>query len=126
MADALVWKIWLAIIWLCMLLEGVWFFTAGSFMLTHPALSYCLLLMLWLIVLIGLVRFTRRPNFLVVGSLANLIGCVSITAIAGGLPNPIWRLLYDHSLDIVIFVSSYMALRSYQKEHSIPSWVTNI
>ena len=109
------WKIWISIVWICTLAEGLWLIVVGSFVLASPPLSFCLLLGLWLAILIGLLSFNRRPNVLLLGSLANLVGCFLIKGIAGGWPTSMWSVLYEHSLDVFIFLFSYLAFRDLRK-----------
>jgi hypothetical protein len=120
------WKLWLAIVWICTLAEGVWFTIVGSLVITHPPLSFCLLLVLWLAVVVGLVSFNRQPTVLLFASLANLIGCPIIKGIAGGFPDSVWRIVYGHSLDILLFLFSCMAFRSFRRQYLVEWPGTNV
>src|ERR1700687_3744906 len=102
MVNATGWKIWIAIVWLAVLSEGIWFLIAGGFILTELPLSLWLLFALWLVTLLSLVGFMRRPIMLLIAASANLLGCIAIKGVLGGFPHPLWRLLYNHSIDIVI------------------------
>jgi hypothetical protein len=118
-------KVWLAIAWLGIGLEGLWFClvplamtgTIGAKDL--PAIFMLVLLFaFWIGLVYGAISFRRIPALLPFTALANLIGCVALKHDIpwGGTRSDWLRLAYHHSIEATILISSYCAFQQKRRE----------
>jgi hypothetical protein len=71
----------------------------------------------WIGMVYGAVSFSRTRALLPLTALANFIGCVALKIIPWGGTRSEWLdLAYDHSIDVVILISSYLAFQQERRE----------
>jgi hypothetical protein len=119
-------KVWLGITWIGIGLEGLWFClvplamtgTIGAKDL--PGIFMLILLFaFWIGLVYGVISFSRVPALLPFTALVNLIGCVTTK----NFPWPRdradwWQLAYQHSIDVIILISSYFAFQQRARQLS--------
>jgi hypothetical protein len=97
----------LGIVWLSIVGEGFWFLAAGSVAPFYTALK--VLSAIWFLLLLSAVFFAKVPILLPLFATINLIVCVAIKPTFPGWGTDIESLLYVHSVDILLVLSSWVA-----------------
>jgi peptidoglycan/LPS O-acetylase OafA/YrhL len=119
-------KVWLAITWIGIGLEGAWFLAAfglAGIDLRYPLNSFKLIFLFgfWLGMVMGAFSFNRRATLLPSTALANLIGCVAMKVIPWNGARDEWlHFAYGHSIDVLILVSSYLAYQ--ERARQLAEW----
>jgi hypothetical protein len=119
-------KAWLAIAWIGISLEGLWFCVVPLAMTgtiglkdLSSILKLGLLLALWIGLVFGAISFRRAPALLPFIALANFVGCVVLKNLPWGGTLSDWlHLAYMHSMDVVILISSYFAFQQRRHEQN--------
>jgi hypothetical protein len=117
-------KLWLALVWIGIGLEGAWFLAA--FALAGIDTRYLLdsfklifLLVFWIGMVFGAISFRRNAALLPLTALANLIGCVALKVIPWSGARAEWlHFAYGHSIDVLILASSFLAFQQRSRQHS--------
>jgi hypothetical protein len=72
---------------------------------------------LWIGLVYGAISFRRVPALLLFTALANLIGCLALKTIPWGGTHSEWlHLAYEHSIDVVILISGYLAFQQRRRD----------
>ena len=119
-------KVWLAVAWIGIGLEGLWFCVVPLAMTgtiglkdLSSILKLGLLFALWIGLVYGAISFHRAPVLLPFTALANFVGCVALKSLPWRGTASDWaHLAYMHSVDVVILVSSYFAFQQKRREQS--------
>jgi hypothetical protein len=109
----------LGIVWLSIAGEGMWFLAAGMVATFFTALK--ILLVIWFMLLLSAIFFARAPILLPLVATLNLIVCIAIKPTFPGWGTDIESLLYVHSVDILLVLSSWVAFSCWIRRGVKPS-----
>ncbi len=94
--------LWHIVLWLGMVLEGLWFFVAFTLAPAPYPYQLLLLLLLWALVVLCVLAFKQRPLVAFFAACNNLVGMCSAQEPSGGRCSPVAlvRLLpFDRRVD---------------------------
>ena len=121
-------RIWLALAWIGIGLEGLWFCfvplamtgTIGTKDLIGIS-KLVLLFAFWIGLVYGAISFRRVPALLPFTALANLVGCIALKVIPWSGARKEWLdFAYGHSIDVLILATSYLAYQ--QRARQLSEW----
>jgi hypothetical protein len=101
----------LGIVWLSIAGETAWFLVAGAVATFYMALK--ILSLILFLVFLSAIFFAKVPVLLPLFATLNLIVCIAIKPTLPGWGTDIESLLYVHSVDILLALSSWVAFTAW-------------
>lgn len=99
--------VWQIVLWICLAIEGLWFFAAFNLAPAPYPHQLWLLLAFWLLVVACVVVFKRMPAIAFFAASVNLIGCALVKSRPGGVAHPWLWFAYYHSADVLIVIAAF-------------------
>ena len=109
------------LLWVCLIGEGMWCFAALMIVAPHIPGTLYALCALWLLLLLGGIIVRSKPLIGLTFAMCNLIGCVLIKNVPGGVDHPKLYALYTHTIDLllVLLFAALVVLQLRERQQGI-------
>lgn len=109
------------LVWVCLIGEGLWCFAALSIAGPSAPTALYTLCALWVLLLVGGIIVRTKPVIGLIFAMCNLIGCVSIESVPGGVDHRWLYALYSHTVDLVLVLlfAGLFLLQHRKRKHSM-------